>query len=153
MTNATSWEQALSVRQEHATDHYLLQAHVTPVQLDNHPAWFRVLYCAGQVYPCWWDPATHIYSPVTEADTSVYGLEPLEQTTSAIAELCGLELFSTEIAFITDKHFVIVDYVNDQIDLRLQSNAPEGVPDEIVKSIALRLISDVVGDYQLAEIQ
>lgn len=149
MTNATSWEQALSVRQEHATDHYLLQAHVTPIQLETRPAWFRVLYCVGQVYPCWWDPSTHIYAPVTEVEKSIYGLESLEDTTFAIAGLCGLELFSTEIAFITDKHFVVVDYVNDQIDLRLQSNAAEGVPDEIVKSIAQRLISHVVDQYQI----
>jgi hypothetical protein len=146
MTNATSWEQALSVRQEHATDHYLLQAHVTPIQLGTRPGWFRVLYCAGLVYPCWWDPSSHIYSPVTEADKNFYGLEPLEEITSVIAGLCRLELFSTEIALISENNFVVVDYVNDQIDLRLQSNAVEGVPDEIVKSIAQRLVNHIA-DY------
>ena len=153
MTNATSWDQALSVRQEHATDHYLLQSHVTPIQLDARPGWFRVLYCAGQVYPCWWDPSTHIYAPVIESDKSIFGLETLEKTTSAIAGLCGLELFSTEIALLTDEHFVVVDYVNDQIDLRLQSNAPEGVPDEIVKSIAQRLVTHVVEHFQVEGIR
>jgi hypothetical protein len=34
---------------------------------------------------------------------------------------------------------VIVEYVNDPIDLRLQSAAFDGVPDEIVWSIAERL--------------
>ncbi len=153
MTNATSWEQALSVRQEHATDHYLLQSHVTPIQLDARPGWFRVLYCAGQVYPCWWDPSTHIYTPVNESDKNIYGLESLEKTTSTIAGLYGLELFSTEIALISDKHFVVVDYVNDQIDLRLQSNAAEGVPDEIVKSIAQRLVTHVVDHFQVEGIR
>jgi hypothetical protein len=146
MTNATSWEQALSVRQEHATDHYLLQANVTPIQLGTRPGWFRVLYCSGQVYPCWWDPSSHIYSPVTEVDKNFYALEPLDEFTFAIAALCRLELFSTEIALPSENHFVVVDYVNDQIDLRLQSNAAEGVPDEIVKSIAQRLVNDVA-DY------
>jgi hypothetical protein len=140
MTNATSWEQALSVRQEHATDQYLLQAHVIPIQLETRPAWFRVIYCDGQVYPCWWDPSTHIYFPVTDVDKQFHGLEPLEEITHAIAELCGLDLFSTEIAFVAENSFVVVDYVNDQIDLRLQSNATEGVPDDIVKSIAQRLV-------------
>jgi hypothetical protein len=32
--------------------------------------------------------------------------------------------------------FVAVDYVNDQIDLRLKSNTYDGVPDEIVHNIA-----------------
>jgi hypothetical protein len=140
LTNATSWEQAMSVRQEHATDQYLLQAHVIPIQLESRPAWFRVIYCDGQVYPCWWDPSTHIYSPVTDTDKQLHGLEPLEEITNAIAELCGLDLFSSEIAFVAEDRFVVVDYVNDQIDLRLQSNAAEGVPDDIVKSIAHRLV-------------
>lgn len=143
MTNATSWEQALTVRQEHATDQYLLQAHITPLQLDARPGWFRVLYCAGQVYPCWWDPSSHIYAPVTDVDKECHGLNPLEEITTAIAQLCELDLFSTEIAYISEGHFVVVDYVNDQIDLRLQSNTAEGVPDEIVRSIAQRLVSYV----------
>jgi hypothetical protein len=152
MTNATSWEQALSVRQEHATDQYLLQAHITPIQLDTRPAWFRVLYCAGQVYPCWWDPSSHIYHPVTDADKECHGLDPLEEITTAIAKLCGLDLFSTEIAFVSEDRFVVVDYVNDQIDLRLQSNAAEGVPDEIVKSIAQRLVSHVANHSSMEEL-
>jgi hypothetical protein len=148
MTNATSWDQVLSVRKEHATDQYLLQAHVTPVQLDFRPAWFRVIYCAGQVYPCWWNPYNHIYSPVTELDKSSHSLDPLDNIANQIARLCGLDLFSTEIAFTADGLFVVVDYVNDQIDLRLQSNAAEGVPDAIVKAVADRLANHVVNFYR-----
>ena len=143
MTNATSWDQVLSVRKENATDEYLLQAHVTPIQLDTRPAWFRVIYCAGQVYPCWWNPASHIYAPVTEADKNSYGLAPLDEIALAIASLCGLDLFSTEIAFTPDGSFMVVDYVNDQIDLRLQSIAAEGVPDAIVREIAERLVNHI----------
>jgi hypothetical protein len=38
---------------------------------------------------------------------------------------------------------VVVDYVNDQIDLRLQSKILEGVPDDIVQDIAERLVNQV----------
>jgi hypothetical protein len=143
MTNATSWDQVLSVRKENATDQYLLQAHVTPIQLDTRPAWFRVIYCAGQVFPCWWDPSSHIYTPVTEADKNSYGLAPLDEIAFTIASLCGLDLFSTEIAFTAGGLFKVVDYVNDQIDLRLQSIAAEGVPDVIVHEIAQRLVNHI----------
>ncbi len=143
MINATSWDQVITVRQEHATDYYLLQAHITPVQLDNRPAWFRVIYCNGQVFPCWWDPVTHVYSPVTDAEKLCHQLDPLDEITLAIASLCGLDLFSTEIGLTADRQFMVVDYVNDQIDLRLQSTTSEGVPDEIVKAIAQQLSSHV----------
>ena len=143
MTNATSWEQVLSVRQEHATDRYLLQAHVTPLDLDARPAWFRVIYCSGQIYPCWWNPQNHVYAPVSADETSNHGLDRLEETVLAISRLCGLDLFSSEIAFIQADQFTVVDYVNDQIDLRLQSMYPDGVPDEIVKSIVGQLIRQV----------
>jgi len=58
---------------------------------------------------------------------------------ASIAHLCGLELFSTEVALTPDGLFVVVDYVNDQIDLRLQSKTPDGVPDTIVRDVATRL--------------
>jgi hypothetical protein len=57
-----------------------------------------------------------------------------------LAHLSELDLFSTEISLTTDGRFVIVDYINDQIDLRLQSGAVDGVPDEIVKDVVERLV-------------
>jgi hypothetical protein len=144
MTNATSWEQVLSARQEHANDKYLLQAHIVPKELDMRLAWFRVIYCTGQIYPCWWNPHNHVYAPVTLEDKSCHGLGRLDDIVAAIYRLCGLDLFSTEIAFTHDDQFVVVDYVNDQIDLRLQSKAAEGVPDAIVNDIAERIVSQLV---------
>ena len=143
MTSITSWEQILSVRQEHATDHYLIQAHVNTQQLELRPGWFRVIYCVDHVFPCWWDPSSHIYAPVTDEELARHHLEPLRDITHALANLCQLDIFSSEIAFTSDGTFVVVDYVNDQIDLRLQSNAAEGVPDGIVHQIA-NLLADQV---------
>jgi hypothetical protein len=143
MTSITSWDQILTFRKEHATDHYLLQAHVVPQQLDQHLAWFRVIFCAGQVFPSWWDPFSHIYSPVSPEQLDHYSLVPLIGITNTIADLCQLDLFSTEIAYTSDGLFVVVDYVNDQIDLRLQSSAAEGVPDAIVREIAALLVGQL----------
>jgi hypothetical protein len=143
MVNATSWDQVLTVRKEHAADQYLLQAHVSPTQLNNRPAWFRVIYCADQSFPSWWDPATHIYTPVSDAEIVCLNLDPLNQITAEIADMCGLNLFSTEIALTTDNQFMVVDYVNDQLDLRLQSTVQEGVPDAIVKNVTEQLARHV----------
>jgi hypothetical protein len=147
LTNATTWEQVLSSRQEHATDQYLLQAHVVPKELEMRPAWFRILYCTGQTYPCWWNPLNHIYAPVTAEEKISHGLERLEDLVAAIARLCGLDLFSSEIALTHKDQFVVVDYVNDQIDLRLQSASQEGVPDSIVRDIAERLVFQLLQKF------
>jgi hypothetical protein len=140
----SNWEQVLLARQEHASDQYLLQAHVIPKQLELRPAWFRVIYCTGQTYPCWWNPLNHIYAPVTSEERIQYSLERLDDTAALISRLCGLDLFSTEIALTPEDEFLVVDYVNDQIDLRLQSAAQEGVPDSIVQEIAERLVNQLV---------
>jgi hypothetical protein len=132
---ANSLSQVFSARQKFPADKYLLQTKIIPRELDYRPAWFRVIYCVGKVYPCWWNPDTHIYMPVTEMEEGRYGIHALRGVTVAIANLTGLDIFSTEIAFTLDGLFVVVDYVNDQLDLRLQSKEITGVPDDIVKTI------------------
>jgi len=46
-----------------------------------------------------------------------------------------------------DGCFVIVDYVNDPIDLRPQSTSSDGVPDDIVKDIAERLVEIILAHH------
>jgi hypothetical protein len=140
INEATTLSQVLIARQEFPTQRYLLQGYIVPARRGSRMAWFRVIYCAGKVYPCWWDNHTHIYTHVTSNEETCYNLESLRSITSSIATLCGLTLFSTEIAITSDGRFVVVDYVNDPIDLRLQSKAFDGVPDDIVKDITERLV-------------
>ncbi len=126
----------LAARVAFPADKYLLQTHVHPVRAGSRPAWFRILYCLGELYPCWWDTESHVYTPVTSAEESHYKLRPLHAMMDAIARVTSLRLFSTEIALTTELGFVVVDYANDPIDLRLQSQCREGVPDEIARYIA-----------------
>lgn len=144
---ANSLNEALIARREHFADQYLLQAYITPREIDSRPAWFRVIYCTGRTYPCWWHPRSHIYAPVTTDEEERYGLNSLHNIMATIARLSGLDLLSSEIAFTTDGLFVVIDYVNDQIDLRLQSKAVDGVPDFIVHDVAERL-AGLVGNYE-----
>jgi hypothetical protein len=93
----------------------------------------------GKVHPCWWDPQTHIFNALSANDEERFGLTPLRLVAAKIASVCHLDWFSTEIAFSKDGKFVAVDYVNDGIDLRSQSKAQDGVPDEVIKIIATEL--------------
>ena len=144
INEATTLSQVLDARQGFPTQRYLLQSYIIPPRLGSRLAWFRVIYCAGKVYPCWWDNDTHVYTHVTSDEEASYSLGSLSSITSSVANLCGLTLFSTEIAITPDGRFVIVDYVNDPIDLRLQSKAFDGVPDDIVKDITERLVQPLL---------
>lgn len=139
VTAATCMDHVLEARRQFPADKYLLQAHVAPAHVDGRLAWFRVLYCTGKVYPFWWDTTTHIYIPVTPEEEARHGLRALRNIADATAHCCGLNLFSTEIALTPEGRFVAVDYVNDPVDLRLQSKAEDGVPDPVVHEIATRL--------------
>ena len=118
---------------------YLLQQTITPQKIDGRDAWFRVIFCDGQFYPCWWDPHTHVYAVVNIEEEIRYGLPVLREITARIASLCKLAFFSTEIAFSSEQQWVVIDYVNDQIDMRLQSKARDGVPEAVVQKISFDL--------------
>ena len=137
---ASSLDQVLRARMEFPEEKYLLQANVTPRTIQGRPAWFRVFYSVGNVYPCWWHPLTHVFSSVTQSEEHKYELSPLRDITGRIASLCRLDWFTTEIA-LTHDEFVVVDYVNDHIDTRIQSKAVDGAPDEVIKSVARGLVS------------
>ena len=137
--NATLLEQVEQARHQFPELKYLLQEQVEARELDGRGAWFRLIYCAGQQYPCWWDIHTHVYTPVTTDEIARFEMGPLREITARIARVCKLDFFSTEIAHTSDGRWVVVDYVNDQIDLRPQSTAADGVPDAILAHIAADL--------------
>jgi hypothetical protein len=136
---ASSLDQILRARMEFPEQKYLLQATVTPRTIQGHPAWFRVFYAVGRTSPCWWHPLTHVYAAVTPSEESRYELTPLHTITQKIASICKLDWFTTEIA-LTHEEFVVVDYVNDQIDTRVQSKAVDGAPDEVLRNVARTLV-------------
>lgn len=137
---ASSFDQILRARMEFPEQKYLLQATVAPRTIQGRPAWFRVFYAVGKTYLCWWHPLTHVYAMVTTSEENRYELARLHEITQRIALICKLDWFTTEIA-LTLEDFVVVDYVNDQIDTRIQSKAVDGAPDEIMQNIASQLVT------------
>ncbi len=139
---ASSIDQILRARLEFPEQKYLIQETITPRTIHGQPAWFRVFYAVGQTYPCFWHPLTHVFSVVSPQDENRYELAPLHEITQRIASICKLDWFSTEIALTLEK-FVVIDYVNDGIDTRVQSKAVDGVPDDVMQGIASQLVEKV----------
>lgn len=135
---ASTVEQIQRARMQFPGQKYLLQSYITPQVLNARPAWFRVFYANGETFPCWWATDSHIYQVVQPWEESAFNLHHLHTITRQIAAICKLDWFSTEIALAD--HFVVVDYVNDEIDTRVQSRALDGVPDEVINHIAHQLV-------------
>lgn len=141
---ATTLQQILIARQEKPADYYMLQPYIKTVHIGEQVAWFRVIYCTGKIYPNWWNQETHIYIPVSYEEECLYHLESLHAICQVIANICGLNLFSTEIALTPNNKFIVVDYVNDQLDLRLQSKSKDSVPDNVVRDISSRIVEHIL---------
>ncbi|HSK89289.1 MAG TPA: hypothetical protein VK880_13080, partial [Anaerolineales bacterium] len=135
---AFSIDQIRRARMEFPDQKYLIQETVTSRTIQGQPAWFRIFYANGRTFPCWWHPLTHVFSMVTPQEENKYELSSLHEITRRIASICKLDWFSTEIA-LTLEAFVVVDYVNDGIDTRVQSKAVDGVPDEVMQGVARQL--------------
>jgi hypothetical protein len=137
--NASSLDDIQRARIEFPDQKYLVQAHIEARLISGRQAWFRVFYVAGHSLPCWWNPSTHVYGILTSDEEKQFELAPLHEVVERIARVCKLDWFSTEVALTDEGRFVVVDYVNDGIDMRLKSRAADGVPDEVVKQITENL--------------
>jgi hypothetical protein len=133
---AETLQDVLNARQSHHQDKYLLQERVQPLEKDGYRFWFRGFYACGLVQCSWWNDQTHLYQELTREEIRRYKLRPLFSIVEKIAQVSKLFFFSTEIALNEVGQFIVVDYVNESCDMRLQSKAMDGVPDQIVKNSA-----------------
>ena len=136
---AETLKDVIETRQHHKNDKYLLQEKIIADRIGPHKAWFRVFWAFGQAVPCWWDDETHVYTPVSSEEITLHSLGELDRIAGTIARICKLDFFSTEIAKTAAGAFVVVDYVNDICDMRLQSRFNDGVPDLVVHGICARI--------------
>ncbi len=147
VTGAESLKEVLEERVVYSNDKYLLQEKIYPLLIDKKRAWFRCFFAFGKPIPVWWDDLTHVYLPFEFFDTKLY--KKLLQITKKIAMLTGLDFFSTEIVLTQNDRYVVIDYVNDQCDMRLKSKHFDGVPDEIVTAIIEGLRETILHSQKL----
>ena len=135
VTGAETLKEVLFARIKHSDDKYLIQENIQPIMLDGKRSWFRCYWAFSKPICVWWDDQTHIYSLLNKNEIEQFRLKKLFTITRTIQKITGLEFFSTEIALTSKNRFVVIDYVNDQCDMRLKSFHQDGVPDEVVFDI------------------
>jgi len=136
-------EDILQARQTFPSERYLLQKKIVPIEKNGRRFWFRGFYTCGLVQAAWWDDMTHLYDLITEEEVEEYNFHTLFRVIEKIAQVCKVNFFSTEIALDKDGGFTAIDYVNEVCDMRLKSRHFDGVPDEVVKKVANRIIAFV----------
>lgn len=144
VTGAETLKEVLAERMNLNDDKYLIQEKIHPKIINGRRAWFRSFYAWGKVIPCWWDDSTHLYDDITEFDHQFFNYKKLIQITKIIANLTKLDFFSTEIVITEDKRFIVIDYVNDQCDLRFKSLHHDGVPDAAIYDLINQLVKSIL---------
>ena len=136
-------------------DDFLVQRQVTWAELPDddgvvRPAWWRSYYVFGEIIPCWWHPESGAYHQVSLRELWMHDLLPIVRLTAEIARLTHMDFFSTEICLADEpappralfhsqgRPFYVIDYVNDQCDLRSQSECESAPPDDVVRHLAER---------------
>jgi len=155
VVGAETLAEVLVARQSQDDQKFLLQEKIEPVLLGDGRAWFRVYYVLGQTFLSWWNDITHVYRRVEPKEENEFYLSPLRAIISKIARIARLDFFSAEVALTADGRFVVIDYVNDVCDMRLQSLYPDGVPDRLVDDIVAGIVNYIVAQqfYQFSGIK
>jgi len=138
---AQTVDEVQRVREQNLGKLILIQENIIPDELHQRRCWFRVFFVCGKVIPCFWDDRTHVYQRLNPEEELIFGEQ--RRITEKIHEIIGLEFFSTEIVHTRDGRFVVVDYVNDQCDLRFQSDTPDGVPDSVIEEIVKSIVNSL----------
>ena len=138
-----SLDDVIMVKKQHKDMRHIAQEKISPKNLGNKLAWFRVFYACGNITPCWWHPVTHVYDILTLKEVYALGLYDVWYLTKRISQICKLDFFSTDIVMEGDGKLVIVDYVNDKPDMRKKSKFNDGVSDEVVESITEKITNFV----------
>jgi hypothetical protein len=143
VTGAESLKEVLNERIAYSNDKYLIQEKIYPNTINGKRTWFRCFWAFGKVISVLWDDQTHVYEVIDEDLKTKINIKKLNQITKTIFGLTKLDFFSTEIVLTSENKYMVIDYVNDQCDMRLKSKHTDGVPDEILNQIITSLIKAV----------
>ena len=153
VTGAESLKEILEERLTNSDDKYILQQKIYPSIISGKRAWFRSFWAFGRPIPVWWNDLTHVYDELSSDEIKFFRLNRLLIITKKIAMLTGLDFFSTEIVITGNKKFIVIDYVNDQCDMRIKSRHIDGVPDTVVQRIIDLMIKNVIHYKKLNQLK
>lgn len=145
VTNAApSMENIASARNYNRAFDWLVQKQVTWTRFEQRPAYLRAYYCCGHRTLLWWckENGHEGYDLLTWSDLRRYDLLPAVEIVDRIAELTGMDFFSSEIAITGESgpdRFVLIDYINDQCDMDPHAHPRYSPPEPFARWVCQRL--------------
>lgn len=139
VTDAESISDIEKQRAVNHDDRYLIQQKIYPKLIDGHRAWIRTLWAFGAPLHQIWDDQTHVYAENSNKYIRQLEIGKLDSIMYKLAEISGLDYFSSEIAVDENNNYYLIDYINDQCDMRFKSQHFDGVPDDVVELFILRM--------------
>ena len=112
-------------------------------QAERRPAYLRAYNVLGYRTLMWWSNERG-YSRLTWDDFSRHHLAGVLELTDRIAEMTGMDFFSSEVAITSDdpedpNRFVLIDYINDQCDMDPSADPKRSPPEAWIRWICDRL--------------
>jgi hypothetical protein len=122
---------------------WLIQKKITWTRLGNRPAYLRAFNVCGHRTLMWWakEESQDAYELLSWDDLRKYELMPAVEILDRVADVSGMDFFSTEIAITNESgagRFVMIDYVNDQCDMDPTGTA-YSPPEEFCRFVCQRL--------------
>ena len=116
-------------------DDWLVQKMIRWTRCGDRPAYLRAYNIFGHRSLMWWarDDGREWYDLLTWEDLHKYDLLPVVGLIDRLAEVTGMDFFSSEVAITAHTgpdRFVLIDYVNDQCDLDTEDGPNKrGIPE------------------------
>ena len=126
-------------------DDWLIQKMISWMHYETRPAYLRAYYLLGHRSLMWWCKGKEAdrYDLLTWDDLKKYDLLEAVELVDKIAQVSGIDFFSSEIAITSDtgpSRFVLIDYINDQCDMDPEERpATTPVPTDWVRWVCKNL--------------
>ncbi len=124
-------------------DTFLIQEKIYPKQIFGRRAWFRCFWFFGKIVHTFWDDTTHEYTEISGYEKDNIDFTFIGESMKKLAGISKLDYFSSEFAINKNDEIYLIDYINDQCDMRFKSKHFDGVPDRIVEEFIFAMFEFV----------
>ncbi len=140
---ATNVEDIRKQRELLSDDSFLIQEKIYPKQIFGKRAWFRSFWFFGKIIHTFWDDITHEYQEINEFEKETIDFNSINATIKKLVRISKLDYFSSEFTINDKDEIFLIDYINDQCDMRFKSKYFDGVPDKIVEEFIFAMLEFV----------